>query len=771
MNIQELTAYINQNIRNNGVQAITGDLMQNVLNSIVATLSDGANIVPGSVTRGAIAPGAVDNTPTAGSNNLITSTAVAAAIKAIQTVVLENKELTDTELQNIIKTANGLTDAVNDRIPISEKGMYNGVATLGEDGRVPASQLPGFVDDVKEGYLFEGKFYRDAEHTEEIEPQGDMIYIDLVTDKEYRWGGTTFAEISESLALGETAETAYAGSKGKQNAEDIERLKTGKQDTLVSGENLKTLNGESILGAGDIKISGGGAGLIPITWAELVALRDAGQLVVGGLYRLTDYEIAINEEGIGTEYGAIVASHPYDIVLTAIAPNILSEECRAMLHDEDDYYSAYNRNLSLWKLWYCIDNDTERFAWAVTTENGGKGVVYRMIDDNNIDCPYDFKQIQIGERFSTSSVTSYRYTFYLSNDTDASVTGSFQITDNVLKGIEKFRPSNKLFFPAIIRINEDFCHNIITGRYNYINSSYDADNNVILNCEGLNISGEFAQNHIEFVKNSQLSSVTSCVLKFVSSSTLSSVQNSIITTTGKVTIDTSRSIVVLNSSDSGTVATIKYGYGVVIGEYCKGINLGTINPTEGVYIGNNCSNINLSNGGKNFTIHNGCKNLSLYYIDSSIIGSKCADFTITDTLQGVTIGSRCGSIKIQGAYPSGNRKRLTLLGCIFGNNVWNINITLPSATYSRLGLYGVKISDYVRNLNINTTIENESGTSSWHYIKYMTFLQGGEESNPVNIDVAGYKVDDINNIVPARIACYNSAGEYKIFALGDLAPA
>jgi hypothetical protein len=241
MNIQELTAYINQNIRNNGVQAITGDMMQNVLNSIVATLSDGTNIIPGSVTRGAIAPGAVDNTPTAGSNNLITSTAVAAAIKAIQTVVLENKELTDAELQSIINTANGLTDAVNDRIPISEKGMYGGVATLGEDGRVPASQLPGFVDDVKEGYLFEGKFYRDAEHTEEIEPQGDMIYIDLVTDKEYRWGGTIFAPISESLALGETASTAYAGSKGKQNAEDIKLLKTtiGDINTIID-----KINGE-----------------------------------------------------------------------------------------------------------------------------------------------------------------------------------------------------------------------------------------------------------------------------------------------------------------------------------------------------------------------------------------------------------------------------------------------------------------------------------------------------------------------------------------------
>ena len=34
----------------------------------------------------------------------------------------------------------------------------------------------------------------------------------------------------------------------------------GKQDTLVSGSNLKTVNGYSLLGPGNITISGGGSG-------------------------------------------------------------------------------------------------------------------------------------------------------------------------------------------------------------------------------------------------------------------------------------------------------------------------------------------------------------------------------------------------------------------------------------------------------------------------------------------------------------------------------
>lgn len=37
---------------------------------------------------------------------------------------------------------------------------------------------------------------------------------------------------------------------------------SGKQDTLVSGTNIKTINGGSVLGSGDIVISGGGSSLI-----------------------------------------------------------------------------------------------------------------------------------------------------------------------------------------------------------------------------------------------------------------------------------------------------------------------------------------------------------------------------------------------------------------------------------------------------------------------------------------------------------------------------
>lgn len=114
-------------------------------------------------------------------------------------------------------------------IPVSQKGSNSGVATLGSDGKVPASQLPSYVDDVIEGYYYNGQFYSDEAHQNQITPEEGKIYIDLSTNKTYRWGGSTYAQLDSGLALGETAGTAYEGSKGKQNADNIEAIISGSQ--------------------------------------------------------------------------------------------------------------------------------------------------------------------------------------------------------------------------------------------------------------------------------------------------------------------------------------------------------------------------------------------------------------------------------------------------------------------------------------------------------------------------------------------------------------
>lgn len=69
-----------------------------------------------------------------------------------------------------------------------------------------------------------------------------------------------------------------------------------------------------------------------------------------------------------------------------------------------DYFA--NCNLNAWKIWYCLDNDASRFAWADSTN--GKGVIYRMIDEWNNDCPYDFKNILFDIPEKTYTIAMYQ---------------------------------------------------------------------------------------------------------------------------------------------------------------------------------------------------------------------------------------------------------------------------------------------------------------------------------------------------------------------------
>lgn len=52
-------------------------------------------------------------------------------------------------------------------------------------------------------------------------------------------------------------------SNVKQGSSDIAEALATKQDKLVSGTNIKTINGQSLLGEGNIVISGGSGGSTP----------------------------------------------------------------------------------------------------------------------------------------------------------------------------------------------------------------------------------------------------------------------------------------------------------------------------------------------------------------------------------------------------------------------------------------------------------------------------------------------------------------------------
>ena len=126
------------------------------------------------------------------------------------------------------------------------KGSANGLAELDSTGKVPASQLPSFVDDIIEGYIYNGKLYKESGHTTEISGESGKIYVDLSTEKTYRWSGSTFVVISDTLALGETSTTAYRGDRGKAAYEHSQsahaRADATKTEASATNGNLK-ING------------------------------------------------------------------------------------------------------------------------------------------------------------------------------------------------------------------------------------------------------------------------------------------------------------------------------------------------------------------------------------------------------------------------------------------------------------------------------------------------------------------------------------------------
>lgn len=100
---------------------------------------------------------------------------------------------------------------------ISTKGQPSGLAELDSTGKVPAAQLPSYVDDVLE-FSTKAQFPQIGET--------GKIYVAKDTNLTYRWTGTQYLEISQSLALGETPSTAYPGDKGKANRDALNSMPT-----------------------------------------------------------------------------------------------------------------------------------------------------------------------------------------------------------------------------------------------------------------------------------------------------------------------------------------------------------------------------------------------------------------------------------------------------------------------------------------------------------------------------------------------------------------
>lgn len=110
---------------------------------------------------------------------------------------------------------------------ISNKGVANGYAGLGSDGKVPSGQLPSYVDDVLE-YLNLSSF--------PVTGETGKIYVDLATNKIYRWSGTVYIEISPAVG------TVWGGITGTlANQTDLQNALNAKEPTIAAAATNPTL--------------------------------------------------------------------------------------------------------------------------------------------------------------------------------------------------------------------------------------------------------------------------------------------------------------------------------------------------------------------------------------------------------------------------------------------------------------------------------------------------------------------------------------------------
>ena len=185
-----------------------------------------------------------------------------------------DKEISDrTAADTALKTE--LTEDINDVLAAlnafkATKAQANGLASLDENGKVPAGQLPSYVDDVIDVYatydvsatneVTNIKLYTDEDHTTAVVGEAGKSYNDITPDHpgyQFRWSGTTWVQIvSGGLIIGEITGTAFDGAKGKALEAVANGLPINSVSALVrfeaNGNNVNLLYDSASKGNGNI---------------------------------------------------------------------------------------------------------------------------------------------------------------------------------------------------------------------------------------------------------------------------------------------------------------------------------------------------------------------------------------------------------------------------------------------------------------------------------------------------------------------------------------
>lgn len=140
--------------------------------------------------------------------------------------------------------------ALNAKIDASREGQANGIATLDNAGKVPASQLPSYVDDVLE-------FANLAAFP--VSGETGKIYVALDTNICYRWSGSAYVQITSGAVASVNGQTGVVvltksdvGLGNVDNTSDANKpVSTATQTALNLKEDVSNKSTDVALGSSD----------------------------------------------------------------------------------------------------------------------------------------------------------------------------------------------------------------------------------------------------------------------------------------------------------------------------------------------------------------------------------------------------------------------------------------------------------------------------------------------------------------------------------------
>ena len=240
-------------IKTNGVfgERLSQETINNSIDGITIVVNNNGDMsvgsVPTSSLSGTIPTSSLSGTiPTSSLSGTIPTSSLSGTIPTSQLI----GNISTSQLVGNIPTSQ-----LTGTIPTSS--LSGTISTSWLSGTISSSNLPSYVDDVIEGYMYQGDMYSNSNHTTKITGESGKIYVDLSTDTTYRWSGSSWVSISNPIEIATQSEAQIGTNNTKMMTPlRVKQVLDAFQpiiDTSLSSQSTNAVQNKIITTALDLK--------------------------------------------------------------------------------------------------------------------------------------------------------------------------------------------------------------------------------------------------------------------------------------------------------------------------------------------------------------------------------------------------------------------------------------------------------------------------------------------------------------------------------------